>query len=307
MKKICVILVILIIASTTYTASAGLGDGAKEAISEGMDEFCISKADQIFSLSFSGFDDSAGTNSVGYIYNIASYTPNPFESSVVKQFTDYSKELFKSCYPIIILSAFIVMLVTHYKADSLQQFSQAMGIKLAGKSNILSKKAYDGIIIAIFMYIFIYFVLAINDYLTKSVMISILDVVSPSPDNLVLYCMMAIAYGVMWFFFSVRTLVIYLFCGFALIIGLGLLVDFTKEKATDICAYFTQAVFFQFIIVLYFSSCILIIKEITSPLDFDGQSVWYTVMIIGGVYLGIKMMFGTGVIRFAGRAASRLV
>lgn len=305
--KLIILLTLFITIGSTSVASASLQEVFGWGVEKGITGFLISASDNIFELSFSGFDDAAGNNSVGYIYNIASYTPDPMQSKTVKQFIDYSKEIFKSFYPIIILSAFIVMLITHYKADSLQRLSQAMGLNLAKTTNILNSKAFNGLVIAIFMYIFIYFVLTINDRLTKSVMISIIDVVSPTPDNIVLYCFMAVAYGVMWFFFSVRVLVIYLFCGFAFLIGIGLLIDFTNEKAVNICAYFVQTVIFQFVIVLYFSSCIFVIKEITSPLDFDGQAAWYTVMIIGGVYVGIKMMFGTKVIRFAGKTAARLV
>lgn len=306
-KLLTGIIAVLIILGMASIASAGLVDSASNAISDGIEDFLISIADDIFGMSFSGYDNTAGYGTVGYIYNIASYTPDPFKSEITQDFIVYSKSIFISCYPILLLCAFLAVLVTHYKSDWVARFGDAMGVNVNSMSNILAKKAFDGIIVAVFMYIFIFFVFKINDILTKTVMISIVDVVSPTADNVVLYFMMAVSYLVMGFFFSARTLVLYLFCGFALLVGFGLLIDYTKDTAIGICAYFTQTVFFQFIIVLYFSACIIIIKTIIPAGEPDTQTIMYLVMLLGGIYLGVKMMFGTKVIRFVGKTAAHLV
>ena len=304
---IAVVLAVLILISSTAIASAGLSDSASTAISNGMENFCISAADNIFDMSFSGYDDSADNGTVGYIYNIASYTPDPMKFEITQDFIAFSKSIFKAAYPILLLCAFIAVLLTHYKTNALQQLEQITGVKVGSKSNILARKAIDGIIVAVFMYIFIYFVFTLNNILTKAVMINIIDVISPSPDNFILYLMMAISYLFMGIFFSLRTLILFLFCGFALIIGFCLLIDFTKESAIGLCAYFVQTVFFQFFIVLYFSACIMIIKTITAPMYQSGEETMYLVMLLGGVYIAIRMMFGTKVIRWVGNRASAFV
>lgn len=304
---IAVVLSAVILISSASMASAGLSDSASTAISNGMENFCISAADNIFSMSFSGYDDSADNGTVGYIYNIASYTLDPMKFDITQDFIAFSKSIFKESYSILLLCAFIAVLLTHYKTNALHQLEQITGVKVGSKSNILARKAIDGIIVAVFMYIFIYFVFTLNNILTKAVMINIIDVISPSPDNFILYLMMAISYLFMGIFFSLRTLILFLFCGFALIIGFCLLIDFTKESAIGLCAYFVQTVFFQFFIVLYFSACILIIKTITTPLYASGEEIMYMVMLLGGVYIAIRMMFGTGVIKWVGNRASALV
>ena len=304
---IAVVLAVLILISSTAIASAGLSDSASTAISNGMENFCISAADNIFDMSFSGYDDSADNGTVGYIYNIASYTPDPMKFEITQDFIAFSKSIFKAAYPILLLCAFIAVLLTHYKTNALQQLEQITGVKVGSKSNILARKAIDGIIVAVFMYIFIYFVFTLNNILTKAVMINIIDVISPSPDNFILYLMMAISYLFMGIFFSLRTLILFLFCGFALIIGFCLLIDFTKESAIGLCAYFVQTVFFQFFIVLYFSACIMIIKTITAPMYQSGEETMYLVMLLGGVYIAIRMMFGTKVIRWVGNRSSAFV
>ena len=306
-KTNVVLLILLIVVSSTTVASADLSDSVASAFTDGIEGFFVLAADKMFEMSFSGFDNSSGTGTVGYIYNVASYTPDPMKYDVTNDFIDYSKSVFKACYPILLLGAIIATLINHYSTDIAQQFAQATGINIGSKSNILFKKARDGIIVAMLMYVFIYFVFEINNLLTKSVMASILDVVSPTADNFILYFMMAIAYMIMGFFFSLRILIIFLFCGFALIIGFCLLIDYTNETAVNLCAYFVQTVFFQFIIVLYYSACIMIIKAVVSPIDVNGLALMYTIMICGGVYLGIKMMFGTGVIKWVGKTASVLV
>ncbi len=115
---------------------------------------------------------------------------------------------------------------------------------------------------------------------------------------------MAIAYLLLNIFFGIRLFVIYLFYGFALIIGICLLIDATKDAATNVCMYFVQTVFFQAIIVLYFSACILIIKALNMPII--GEGLMYVIMLIGSIFLATKLMLGTKVIRWATRTTSNI-
>lgn len=298
---------LLLIALTLLipSASAGVVDDFQTGVAEGIEGFFISTADMIFSMSFGGFDNATGYGTMGYIYNIATYTSNPFDSELVLDLIEYSKSVFKQVYPILIICALISVMICHYRPDVIQQLSQITGVNISSKTNELSNKAIKGIVIAVFMYTFIYLILYLNDALTKSVMISIIDTIAPTADNFVLYFMMALAYLFMGFFFSMRILFIYLFCGFAFLIGLGLMIDCVKDSATGLCAYFVQTVFFQFLVVIYFSASILIIKSL--PVYATCEATMYLVMILGGVYIAIKMLFGTKVIRFVGNAAAKLV
>ena len=302
-----VVVCLLILCILISPASAGLTDSAAEAVSKGLENFFNSASDAIFDMSFSGYDDAAGNGTIGYIYNVASYTPNPSDYPLTNKFRTFSEIVYAAGYPVLLLAAFIILLVTHYRADFIQKLAQITGINIASKSNILAKKALDGIIIAVFMYVGIYFILLLNDALTKAVMLETLDSITPIYSNFILYFMMAIAYLIMGFFFSARILIIFLFYSFALLIGFCLLIDHTKSAACGLCAYFVQTVFFQFIIVLYFSASIMIIQTIVDPLNPSGQMVMYTVMLIGGVLLAIKLMLGTGVIKRVGKTAALLV
>lgn len=309
MKKTVVVLLVLFISlcSTATIASAGMSDDAATAISAGIEAFLINMADMMFSTEFGGYANEAGYGPIGYIYNIASYTYNPFSFVITDDLIDYSKSVFKASYPILLLGAAIATLVLHYRSDVLSKLEQLTGVKVGRGANILSQKALGGVAVAVFTYIFIFFVLELNNILTKSVLISIIDVISPTPDNVLLYLMMGFGYILLGFFFTIRTLVIFLFCGFAYLVGLGLLIDFTHETCMKICAYFVQCVFFQFIMVIYFSACIMIIKAIVPAVNVPGQTNMYLVMILGGVYLAIKLMLGTKVIRFVGNSAAKLV
>ena len=51
----------------------------------------------------------------------------------------------------------------------------------------------------------------------------------------------------------------------------------------------------------------MIIKAIVPAVNVPGQTNMYLVMILGGVYLAIKLMLGTKVIRFVGISAAKLV
>jgi hypothetical protein len=279
--------------------------GAAEAVTEGIEGIFVSAADKIFELSISGYHNPGQNGTVAYIYNIATYTLNPFETTTYDNVKAFSGAVFMKGYKLVLLIAFIMLMMTHYRADIAMKINAVTGINIAQKTNMLAKKAFDGIVIAAFMYVFIFFILWFNDILTKAVMLNMLDSIAPVPNNFILYFMMAVAYGFMMFFFGFRMLIIGLFFGFAFLIGLGLLIEPVRHTAETICAYFVQIVFFQFIIVAYFSLSILIIKSLDTM--GSNESFMYFIMICGGVYLGIKMMFGTGVIRWAGRTAARVV
>jgi len=294
-------IIILIILSVIYPASAG----ASEAVTEGIEGIFISIADKIFECSVSGFDGPTDNVTVAYIYNMATFTLNPFNSINYDSVIHFSATIYKECFVLIMLIAFIMLIITHYKSDIAYKIEALTGVNIGNKSNELLKTGIYGISIAVFIYAFIYFILYFNDILTKAVMLNMLDSIAPTPDNFILYFMMAVAYGFMMVFFGLRTLVIGLFFGFAFLIGLGLLVPPIKQTAENICAYFVQIVFFQFIIVAYFSVSVIVIKSLELP--STNELFMYTIMLFGGVYLGIKMMFGTGVIRCAGKTAALVV
>ena len=288
-------------------ASAWVPGGASDAVAGGIEQFCINTGDKIFEMSFLGYDDTVKENTVGVIYNIASYTLDPMKLQTTHDLIDFSKDIFKRFYPILLIFAFITTLIIHYKTGAVKELEKLTGINLGKSSNELTRKSIDGIKIIVFMYVFIYLVLLLNNILTKLVLTNIIDSVAPSPDNFILYLFMALSYLILGFFFTMRTLVIYLYCGFAYLIGLASLVDCLYDTSAKITAYFTQTVFFQFIVVLYFSACILIIKALVHPTDDGGKQIMYTVMLLGGIYISIEMMYGTKVIQWAGKKAALLV
>ena len=300
-------IILLLFAFTIPSVSAG----ASAAVTEGIEGIFISIADKIFEFSVSGYNNSGSNGTINCIYNVATYTVDPFKLSIYDNMINLSAALFIEGYKIILLIAFAMMIVTHYRSDIALKINSVTGINIVQKENMLFKKAFDGILIMIFMYFSIYLVLWINDILSKLVIISMLDSIAPTPSNFVLYFMMALSYGCMMIFFGFRTLVIGLFFGFAFIIGLCLLIEPLRKSAETVCAYFVQIVFFQFIIVAYFSLCILIINATTPttyiPSVVQPSHFMYLIMIIGGIYIGIKLMFGVKVIKWAGKTVGRLV
>ena len=303
----CIWIILLFFAFTVPPISAG----ASEAVTEGIEGIFVSAADKIFEFSVSGYNHSVANGTVNCIYNVATYTVDPFKLSIYDNMINFSAALFIEGYKIILLIAFAMMIITHYRSDIAVKINSVTGINLVQKQNMLFKKALDGILIIIFMYFFIFLTLWFNDILSKLVMVSMLDSIAPAPSNYVLYFMMALAYGFMMIFFGLRTLVIGLFFGFAFIIGLCLLIEPLQESAETICAYFVQTVFFQFIIVAYFSLSILIINATTSFTHTTSMAppshFMYFIMVAGGVYLGIKLMFGVKVIKWAGKTVGRVV
>jgi len=299
MKKILIILILILLINCT---SAGLTDSARDAVSNGFSDFFIKLADGMFSISLSPIENTEGGNAVDGIYYIASYNVDPGKIGVLNQFKDFSGEILKSGYKMVIGAALIAALIMHFRVGIAQKFEEITGFNIGEQENILLKKALYGILLALFIYVFIYFILLLNLELTKAVLLETLDVIAPSPDNVVLYFIMGLGYLFLAAFFGLRILIICLFYAFAFIIALCLMIDYTKQSAENVCAYFVQTVFFQFIIVAYFSVCILLINALSFPPDFERWM--YVLMLIGSVYLAIKLMIGTSVIRWAGRRAA---
>lgn len=316
MKSRNILLAIFIIASLVIpvVSASGFEDAVSLSITNGIIRSFIAISDSIYSITL-GFDTTAGTGAVGAIYNIATYTPNPMDFGITKDYIDFSKSIYKEVFSLIIILTAISLLFIHFKPGAFQKLKEISGINAESRAGVLLEKGVKAIIISIFLYVFIYFILDINERLTKVVILDIIDLISPTGDNVILYFAMALCYLAMLLFFLWRLLEIFLFCGFAYLIALMFLSDHTKEKAEDLCMRFIQTVFFQFFIVLYYSACIRIIKTLTDSVysvDVVGiadklEMAFYIVMMLGGVYISYKMMFGTKVIKWVGRKAAVLV
>lgn len=187
-------------------------------------------------------------------------------------------------------------------------FAVNTGVDMGYTINRFVGTAINGILIAIFSCTGVLLVLKLNEALTKLVMLQNLDSLAPVPENFVIYFFMAIAYLIMSVFFGIRLIVICIFAGLCILVGLCLLIDATKGAAVSAWLYFIQMVFFQFIMVIYFSLAVLVIIAL-KPLMVVPQleSLLCLSMLLLAVFLAIKLIFGTSVIKWAGRAVISVV
>ena len=292
------------------TAQAGLTDSAADAVARGVAGFFVAAADKMFEMGITDYAelddpddpdalDDSENDVIEAIYNLATWTPDPFEFPVVEDLIDFSKSLFTPLYSMILLAGFCSLLIVYSKPSVAQHVKDIIGIDIGRGLHVYGAKAIEGLGVAAFTYVFIFFILMLNDVLAKAVMMESLDALSPSPDNFILYFLMAVAYLGMSLLFGYRILVIFLFTSFALLVGACFMMDVTRQTAIGLVLYFVQTVFYQTINIIYYTASILIIQSLNIPFPFAG--VMYLVMILMGIVIGIKMLFGTSVIRWAVR------
>lgn len=286
-------------------ASAGLTDTASRAVADGFRTFVEDIADQIFSITIAGYEKTDEDTALTAIYNIATWTPDPMKFDAVQKLISWSKSVFKPIYSAILLGALSCLFVVYYKPDTADSIQRLTGVDVGTGLHKYAEKALQGVLVAGFVYVLVYFVLALNDALSKSVMLTTLDAIAPTPDNFVLYFIMALAYLGMSLFFALRILVIFLFTSFALLVGLCFLIDNLRDTATNLTLYFIQTVFFQFVIVLYFGAAIVIIQALDVPGQFE--NLLYIAMLFLGVWIGLKMMIGTAVIKTVSKIALKVI
>ena len=291
-KLFCIVLVVAVLASP---ATGKIEDDAARAVSRGIEAFVIAMTDGFFDASFSGYeqlDDSTGP--VEMIYNLATWSPDPFAFPIVLDLIEFSKSLFTPLYSIILLAGFCSLLIVYMKPSAASHIKNVTGVDVGSGLHRFGGKAIEGLAISAFAYVFIFLILMINDILCKAVMIGVSDHYSADIDNFVLYFMMGIAYLGLSLLFGYRSLVIFLFTSFALLVGACYMIDATRQAAVSVSYYFVQVVFFQFINLIYFSAAILIIQSMNLPLP--GQPILYLVMILASFYIAFKMLIGLNVI-----------
>jgi hypothetical protein len=135
-----------------------------------------------------------------------------------------------------------------------------------------------------------------------------MDSIAPTPDNVILYFIMAVLYLIMSIFFAWRTIVIGLVAAFALVLGGLYVMEYTRPAATLAIKYFLSLTFMQVIIVAVTSGGVLIIqglKDLTL-LPASSELTLYLALMLLLVAIGLFLVLGP-IVQYLLRIAVKVV
>lgn len=256
-------IIIVLLLSIPITSADEKQFGA-DMIEEGIRQTGIGFADDIYELGVNGSGDS------DTIIMMASYTLDPYKIPAVQDTNIIVTELFYCLFIIIIFGHAAIIILNRYKPEKLAVL-EFVTVDFNGYhySEYVSKMM-KGIFILALAHFGIALILDLCYLITSSLMQSLPGSLEPTPDNVILYGMMALIWLSEMLFFIVRTYVIIMVATFALLIGAMYLWGPTEDIAVMIVKYFLSLTFMQPIIVGITCVGVRAIKE-SSNLMGDGE------------------------------------
>lgn len=297
-RTILTILILCLLVSPVQATS--IYDEVSNSISLGIESFIRGLVDDIVGLSVST-TGTTGTNEgvgVDLIYSVATFTPNPYASSQVHYLKSIANDIFFEALIYIFMFATIGALIHYVFPQAAVQINESIGFSMGTGIKKLLAVCAGGIGIFAFESCFLWLVLSINDEMSKNIILPSLNAVSFNPENLVLYTILGLAYGILMLCFYYRGLIILFWAAIGVVVGILLLPSKTQTWAINAHYYLIQIVFYQFAIVAWYSFCIILIQGM--PLDM--QRGMYVIMVFVSIYASYKFIFGINIITAAGKA-----
>lgn len=275
-------------------------DPLTNAVSGGITGFIIDMCDDIFSYFTDGAPEGMTFNdpiSEG-IYLMATYSMDPFDLDIVKETAQTSAVfwfvgmLFFFGYGLLLL---IVAKYSRTATSSILFITKTTPIHSAQQ---YFKWSITGILLGLVFYTGCALTILLSGAMTSLFMVAALPAVQPTPDNIILYCMVATLYLFMLIFFAIRTLYMCLYVAFGLmIIVLFIFSRITREMAIRLSIMFVCFAFLQPIIVAITTVGVLVIHEMgTLAYMWPGQLLYVALLCIL-LYAASSVIFGTQRVR----------
>jgi hypothetical protein len=252
---------------------------------------------------YGSFDNnSAVTNQFGSargaLYTAITYVPNPYEDPMIKSlFLNYNA-----------LAIFFVCIFIFGEWANRRLASMKVTSSVFEGKDLSTSKFFGGIAmcgIALFANIIYLFSLQIIQALSQFAMANVLDSIAPSPDNLILYFMMAICDLTVFIFFVIRYFIIYAIAVLCTIIAVLLVPDFSRDFAKKTIDHIVRILLLQPVAIFFTCLGILTMKGLPSqlqPFGYIGLTVFIFLvclyMLIGDfefIKKGAKTVIAWGV------------
>jgi|LGVE01.1.fsa_nt_gb hypothetical protein len=276
-------------------------DPLKEAVSGGITGFIISMCDDVFGHFTEGAPEDISFNdpiSEG-IYLMATYSMDPFDLKIVKE-TAQTSAVFWFVGMLLFLGYGLLLLVV----AKYSQTATSSILFITKSTPIHSAQQYfkwsvTGILLGLVFYTGCVLTILLSGAMTSLFMVAALPAIAPTPDNIILYCMVATLYLFMLIFFAIRTLFMCLYVAFGLmIIILFIFSRITREMAIRLSIMFVCFSFLQPIVVAITTVGVLVIHEMGLFLTWMWPgSLLYAALLCILLYVACSVIFGTQRIR----------
>jgi hypothetical protein len=186
---------------------------------------------------------------VAIIYILATVEFNPLENDFVRDMIIKTNEI--GLFMIIFFVLLGAINVNWYRLTSMKNRQKAyiLSTRFHIPMNEYVFTIIEACILMIFGYIILWITLTTETWLTKQLMIPILDRIAPTGENIIMYIMMSICYVVLSVVIGLRLLIIGMFCGSYLIfVGLYCF-GISRETAEQAFFYYLQVLFLRSAIV----------------------------------------------------------
>jgi hypothetical protein len=275
-------------------------DPLTNAVSDGITGFIIDMCDDIFGYFTEGAPEDITFNdpiSEG-IYMIATYSMDPFDLDIVKE-TAQTSAVFWFVGMIFFLGyGLLLLVVAKYSKTATSSILFITKSTPIHSAQQYLKWGFTGILLGLVFYVGCALTIMLSDAMTSFFMVAALPAIAPTPDNIILYLMVATLYLVMLVFFALRTLFMCLYVAFGLmIIILFIFSRITREMAIRLSIMFVCFCFLQPIIVAITTVGVLVIHEIGLYAAMWPGSLLYAALLCILLYVALSLIFGTQRIR----------
>lgn len=219
---------------------------------------------------YNSFDNSSVTSKFGTtrgaLYTAITYVPNPYEDPTIEGLYRNYNNLAIFFVAIFIFGAWASRSLAKMKVTS----------NVFGDKDLSTSAFFGGLcmcFLALFANFFYMFALQIIQALSQFAMGNVMDSIAPSPDNLVLYAMMALCDMLVFVFFIVRYFIIYAVAVMCTIIAVLLVPEFSRDFAKKSIDHIVRILLLQPVSIFF--TCLGIIALKNLPANSGIQAFGY--------------------------------
>lgn len=214
---------------------------------------------------YGSFENNSAVNNQfgsprGALYTAITYVPNPYQDSTIKS-------LFQN-YNTLAIFFVIIFIFGEWANRNLARMKVTSSV--FGDKGLSTSKFFGGLAmcgIALAANILYMFALQVIQALSQFAMSNVLDSIAPSPDNLILYFMMAICDLTVFIFFVIRYFIIYAVAVLCTIIAVLLVPDFSRDFAKKSIDHILRILLLQPVAIFFTCLGILTMKGLPSQLQ----------------------------------------
>lgn len=276
------------------------GNVVSNMVSDGINNFGKNLIDEMYA----SFDNNTEINQKfgstrGALFTVITYVPNPYEDPIIKGlYQNYNN-----------LAIFFVCIFIFGEWANRNLARMKVNSSVFDEKDLSTSKFWGGLCmcgLALCANFFYMFSLQIIQALSQFTMGNVMDSIAPSPDNLILYFMMAICDLTVFIFFVIRYFVIYAVAVLCSIIAVLLVPDFSRDFAKRSIDCILRILLLQPVAIFFTSLGILTLKGMPAalqPFGYIGLTIfiflvcWY--MLFGDfefIKKGAKIAVSKGLV-----------